>query len=134
MLDAIASAPFLRLDAKDEEPAAAEQVVEASIAAAPIVPTPVFEAPAESEPAPEPAAILSAPEPEPAAEPLAAPESATADLEIASTASETRPEVTQESQAEPRRHAIHGQPAEDPPAAGEKTPRKAGWWSRRKTG
>jgi hypothetical protein len=35
--------------------------------------------------------------------------------------------------AEARWHAIHGAPSTDEPAA-DKAPRKAGWWSRRKTG
>jgi len=134
MLDSIASAPFLKMETAEAEPAIAPEAVTAAIAAPPIAPTPVFDAPAESEPGPAQATILTEAEPEQLAEPAAAPESATADLEFASTAPETQPEVTQESQAETRRHAIHGQPAEEAPAAEEKAPRKAGWWNRRKTG
>ncbi len=124
MLDSIASAPFLVAAA-----AAIEAQVEAPSApldAPPIAAAPVFAAPAESEPEP----VVTAREPEPAI-PVA--KAAPADLEIASSPAEPQSAETAESQAEARRHAIHGAPDADEPSP-DKAPRKAGWWSRRKTG
>lgn len=124
MLDSIASAPFLVAAA-----AAIEAQVEAPSApldAPPIAAAPVFAAPAESEPEP----VVTAREPEPAI-PVA--KAAPADLEIASSPAEPQSAETAESQAEARRHAIHGAPDADEPSP-DRAPRKAGWWSRRKTG
>ena len=133
MLDAIASAPFLFIQAAAEPEPAVEP---APLAAAPIEPTPVFAAPVESEPeeAPAPAPVAVAePEPDPA------PVVAAADHEIAASAPEPAPvaapaeDAAQAAAAEARRHAIHGSPEESQPSEGS-APRKAGWWSRRKTG
>ena len=124
MLDSIASAPFLVAAA-----AAIEAQIEAPSApldAPPIAAAPVFAAPAESEPEP----VVTAREPEPAI-PVA--KAAPADLEIASSPAEPQSAETAESQAEARRHAIHGAPDADEPSP-DRAPRKAGWWSRRKTG
>jgi len=142
MLDAIASAPFLLVAAAPEP----EPVVEpAPLAAAPIEPTPVFEAPPEGEvvePAPVPAPVIAAAEPAPAAtpEPVPAPAAAPAEHEIAASPAEAAPVVVQPeppapeaAPAEPRRHAIHGEPDASAPTDSP-APRKAGWWSRRKTG
>ena len=129
MLDAIASAPFLVAAAPEVEEA--PEPVSAPLDAPPIAATPVFEAPAEHAPEPDRPAVVN----EPAPEPAAAVETAAFHHEIASTAAEPVPAKTPESTPEPRRHSIHGQPAEEPPATGDQTPpRKAGWWSKRKTG
>jgi len=125
MLDAIASAPFLVVVTPQE------QEVEQSatpLELAPVEAVPVVQTPLEREPEQQlaPAAI------ETKAEPV--------DHEIAATApeassvesvAEAAPETP--AQAEARRHAIHGSPDESEPAP-DKAPRKAGWWSRRKTG
>jgi len=134
MLDAIASAPFLFLQAVAEP----EPVVEpAPLEAPPIEPTPVFAAPVESEheeaPAVEPV-LAAKPEPEPAA--VVA--EVVAHHEIAASApqpapAETPAESASAAAAEAKRHAIHGSPEESQPSDGA-PPRKAGWWSRRKTG
>jgi ribonuclease E len=130
MLDAIASAPFLVLAAPEAE--AAPEPAPAPLDAPPIAATPVFQAPAESEPEPVRPVVENAPDP--VEEPVTVAEVPPAHHEIASTAPEPQPEIAQESSADTRRHAIHGQPDDDPPATEEKAPRKAGWWSRRKTG
>ncbi len=143
MLDAIASAPFLLIAAAPEPEPAVEP---APLAAAPIEPTPVFAAPPESEVA-EPAQMAPAPvarpkpaTPEPAPAPAAAPVTASAEHEIAASPVEApvaapEPELPAPTaaEAEARRHAIHGNP-EAPAPADDPAPRKAGWWSRRKTG
>jgi ribonuclease E len=129
MLDAIASAPFLvaATPAAEEAPESAS----APLDAPPIAATPVFEAPAEHAPEPDHPAVVNEPVPEPAA----AVEAAPVHHEIASTAAEPQPAKTPETTTEPRRHSIHGQPAEEPQATGDqRPPRKAGWWSKRKTG
>jgi ribonuclease E len=125
MLDSIASAPFLVAapTAIEAEPVESPS---APLDAPPIAAAPVFAAPAESEPEP----VVTAREPEPA---LPAAAKAPADLEIASSPAEPQPAVTAEAQAEARRHAIHGAPDANEPSP-DKAPRKAGWWSRRKTG
>jgi len=142
MLDSIASAPFLvaaiaaiaAIEA--DEPAPVDTAPSAPLDAPPIAAAPVFAVPAEGEPepvvpepfVPEPAVISrTAQPPAPKLKP------AQADLEIASSPAEPESAETAEAQAEARRHAIHGAPdADEPPP--EKAPRKAGWWSRRKTG
>ena len=130
MFDFLASAPFLTANPAEEpeEPS----VEPAPLAAAPIEPTPVFEAPSEA----EPAELLTVPAKPEAQEP--APPQA-ADHEIAATAAqasrvESQPEPAPDpaDRVETRRHAIHGEP-EDPAPTGE-APRKAGWWNRRRTG
>ena len=125
MLDSIASAPFLVAAAAAPEAEPVESP-SAPLDAPPIAAAPVFAAPAESEPEP----VVTAREPEPA---LPAAAKAPADLEIASSPAEPQPAVTAEAQAEARRHAIHGAPDSGEPSP-DKAPRKAGWWSRRKTG
>ena len=125
MLDSIASAPFLVAAAAALEAEPVESP-SAPLDAPPIAAAPVFAAPAESEPEP----VVTAREPEPA---LPAAAKAPADLEIASSPAEPQPAVTAEAQAEARRHAIHGAPDSGEPSP-DKAPRKAGWWSRRKTG
>jgi ribonuclease E len=129
MLDAIASAPFLVAAAPAAEEA--PEPVSPPLDAPPIAATPVFEAPADQAPEPDHPAVVNEPVPEPAATVEAAP----VHHEIASTAAEPQPANTPESTTEPRRHSIHGQPAEEAPATGDQPPpRKAGWWSKRKTG
>jgi ribonuclease E len=131
MLDAIASAPFLVAAAPEVEEA--PEPASAPLDAPPIAATPVFEAPAENAPEPERPAVVNEPAPEPESE--AAVEVAPVHHEIASTAAEPAPAKTPESTSEPRRHSIHGQPVDEPPATSDQTPpRKAGWWSKRKTG
>ena len=125
MLDSIASAPFLVAAAAAAE-APPVEAPSAPLDAPPIVAAPVFAAPAESEP--EPVVITREPEPV-----LPAATAAPADLEIASSPADPQSAETAESQAEARRHAIHGTPDADEPSP-DKSPRKAGWWSRRKTG
>ena len=139
----LASAPFLVI-APVAEP---EPVVEtaAPLQAPEIKATPVFAAPVEEEhgetdhqAAPAPVAAV-----EQAAEPVrakVAPPAPEPDHEIAATAPQPAPAEPQpapsasaEAQAEARRHAIHGAP-EDPAPAGDSAPKKAGWWSKRKTG
>jgi ribonuclease E len=134
MLDFLASAPFLVAQAAPEPEPAIEP---APLEAAPIEPTPVFAAPAESEPAEAVAATPVEPE-VPAPEPAAS--VAPAEHEIAASAPqpaavESEPEsaAAAAEAAEARRHAIHGEP-ETPAPASDQAPRKAGWWSRRKTG
>ncbi len=143
MLDSIASAPFLILAPVAEPEAVIETA--APLAAPPIEATPVFAAPVEEEhgetdhqdaPAPV-AAVEQAPEPVRAKVAPPAPEP---DHEIAATSPQPAPAepkpspaATAAEQAEARRHAIHGAP-EDPAPAGDSAPKKAGWWSKRKTG
>ncbi len=127
MLDAIASAPFLTFAAPviaDESPA---ESTPPPVQVAPMETVPVFAAPPQSEPQPAETASES---PKPAPAPV--------EHEIAATAAEPAPVETvappaPETAAEVRRHAIHGSP-DEPAAAPENAPRKAGWWSRRKTG
>ncbi len=128
MLDAIASAPFLRVVAAMQEPEEAPaQVVSAPLEAVPVQAVPVFEAPAERESS-EPEAVHASVE-----------TPRKVDHEIAATRTEApaeqpaRQEQPAESaQAEPRWHPIHGTP--EPEAVAEKAPQKKGWWSRSKTG
>jgi ribonuclease E len=136
MLDFLAAAPFLvaQTAPEPEEPAAEP----APLAAAPIEPTPVFEAPADSEPT---EAVAAAPEPQAQAQPVAArpaPEPAP-DHEIAASAPQPAPVESRHEPAAPaaetaetRRHAIHGEP--EAPAPSGEAPRKVGWWNRRRTG
>jgi ribonuclease E len=142
MLDAIASAPFLLVQALPQpEPEAAQ------LEAAAIAPAPVFEAPAEGEhqtttalePAPVPPLVTPAPGPE--ATPLDVLDEAVAEHEIAASAPQPEPEpvespaedAVEAAAAEARRHAIHGSPEDSQPSEAA-APRKSGWWSRRKTG
>jgi ribonuclease E len=134
MLDFLAAAPFLvaQTAPEPEEPAAEP----APLAAAPIEPTPVFEAPADSEPT---EAVAAAPEPQAqpvAARPAPEPEP---DHEIAASAPQPAPVESRHEPVAPaaeaveaRRHAIHGEP--EVPAPSGEAPRKAGWWNRRRTG
>ena len=137
MLDSIASAPFL---------IAATVVEPVALDAAPIEPAPVFAAPVESEPVDVAApmkAVEPAAAPMPVTEPVRAKIAAPAtepEHEIAATAPQPAPAepqpappATAEEQAEARRHAIHGAPEEPAPADGQ-APKKAGWWSKRRTG
>jgi hypothetical protein len=80
----------------------------------PVAPEPVRVEIAPVTTAPEHEIAASAPQPAPA-EPKPA------------------PAPTAEEQAEARRHAIHGMPEVPAPADGQ-APKKAGWWSKRKTG
>ena len=126
MLDAIASAPFLVVVTPQEQEA--EQNA-APVEAAPVEAVPVFEAPVEREPEPQQAAPVAA---EPKAEPVDHEIAATApEAPVVESVAEAAPETP--AQAEARRHAIHGSPDESEPSP-DKAPRKAGWWSRRKTG
>jgi ribonuclease E len=126
MLDAIASAPFLVVVTPQEQEA--EQNA-APVEAAPVEAIPVFEAPVEREPEPQQAAPVAA---EPKAEPVDHEIAATApEAPVVESVAEAAPETP--AQAEARRHAIHGSPDESEPSP-DKAPRKAGWWSRRKTG
>jgi len=145
MLDSIASAPFL-IAAVVAEP---DSVIEtaAPLDAPPIVATPVFEAPAERE-REDAAPAVAAMEPVTPVEPVApepvrveiAPVPTAPEHEIAASAPQPAPAEpkpapapTAEEQAEARRHAIHGTPELSAPADGQ-APKKAGWWSKRKTG
>ena len=132
MLDAIASAPFLVAaqaaaltpeEPETSEPDIAEQpqpVVEA-VEFEPVAETLVNEEPefvAQDEPdheiaasAPEPVMEAKAPEPVPEASAI---------------------ESAEDQSAEARRHSIHGAPDEAPKEPS--SPRRMGWWSRRKTG
>ncbi len=132
MLDAIASAPFLVVVTPQEHEA--EQNA-APLDAAPVEAMPVFESPVETPADREP----EQPSRQQEVAPVAA-ETRPADHEIAAREPEAptvepveqaAPEPS--SSAETRRHAIHGAPEESEPSP-EKAPRKAGWWSRRKTG
>ncbi|MEZ6028219.1 MAG: Rne/Rng family ribonuclease [Hyphomonadaceae bacterium] len=143
MLDAIASAPFLVAALAEPEPPATEEQPTASADIPAIIAAPVFEAPVEPEAEPQMAeaepepALEVASEPVPAPEPVIAAEeeeAAPAHLEIAATVPEPQSAAELEPSAEARRHAIHGAPDDDQPAAEEKAPRRTGWWSRRKTG
>ncbi len=142
MLDAIASAPFLIVAAapQEEEPASTV-VVETPVAAA--SPEPAAR-PARAEAAPAIAVAVEAPaksEPDQPKREMSQLESRPADHEIAATAPEAahvaepvvQADTETAAQAEARRHAIHGTPEETAPTS-DKAPRKAGWWSRRKTG
>jgi len=124
MLDAIASAPFLVVVTPQEQEA--EQNA-APVETVPVAVVPAFEAPAESEPAKQEVAPVEA-ETRPADHEIAATEPEATIVESVEQAASAQPE-----QAESRRHAIHGAPEESEPTP-EKAPRKAGWWSRRKTG
>ena len=136
MLDAIASAPFLIVAAAPPEedtstPVVAEVVAapraETPLQAAPVEAVPVFEAPAESEPD-QPASEM--PQAKPA---LSDHEIAATEPEAAVVEKPVELAPAESAQVESRRHAIHGDPEETSPAS-DKAPRKAGWWSRRKTG
>ena len=130
MLDFLASAPFL-VAQPDAEPEPEAAIEPAPLAAAPIEPTPVFEAPPES----ETAEIVAAPparQPEPAAPPAADHEIAASAPQPAVVESQPEPAASAVDTAEARRHAIHGEPEDPAPAA--EAPRKAGWWNRRRTG
>jgi ribonuclease E len=131
MFDFLASAPFLAAkDAPEPEVPAVEPAP--PLAAAPIEPTPVFEAPTEPELS-ESEPIPSKPEAqEPAPTKAADHEIAASAPQPARVASEPEPAADPADPVEARRHAIHGEP-EDPAPRGE-TPRKAGWWNRRRTG
>ena len=117
MLDAIASAPFLYVAAAPEpEPAPESVPVPAT------EPVETMAEPVRERREPE-VATRPQPEPEPvAAMPIPAPEPAPA-MAVAEPA----------PPPEPRLHPIHGAPGTEP-AEEKAAPRKAGWWSRKKTG
>ena len=141
MLDSIASAPFLVAIAAVEP-----EVRPAPLEVAPIKPAPVFAAPPEvehpenqHEEAPAPAMAVEPVKPEPVRIEIA-PVPADPEHEIAASAPQPAPAepkpapaTTADEQAEARRHAIHGAPEAPAPADGQ-APKKAGWWSKRKTG
>ncbi|MFT3724958.1 MAG: Rne/Rng family ribonuclease [Hyphomonadaceae bacterium] len=128
MLDAIASAPFLTFAQPIVAEEAPAEAAPPAAQAAPMETAPVFAAPPQSEPQPTETA---AERPEPAPAPV--------EHEIAATAEEPAPVETvappapEPASTDTRRHAIHGS-SDEPAGAPDSTPRKAGWWSRRKTG
>ncbi|MBI1361652.1 MAG: Rne/Rng family ribonuclease [Alphaproteobacteria bacterium] len=136
MLDAIASAPFLPAPGEGGVPEGglgAEAVVE-------VVGQPVGETeqPAAVEPAaddheiaatePE-AAEAATPESDPDPEPETQPAPAVATEAAEPDQAEDEPALAEA----PRQHALHG-PIEEPAPAPEGTPRRFGWWSRKKAG
>jgi ribonuclease E len=128
MLDAIASAPFLFIAA----PAAAEPQQEAGFE--PVEELQPAAAIAEVEPALETPAYGEQPEilrPREADHEIAAsaPEPV---VEIKASEPVTEAPAVESQPAEQRRHSIHGAPEEEPKEPS--TPRRMGWWSRRKTG
>jgi ribonuclease E len=124
MLDAIASAPFLVVVTPQEQES--EQNAPPP-EATPVETAAVFEAPVQSEPEPQEAAPVATKTMQVDHE-IAASEPEAPSVEPVEQAASEIP-----AQAETRRHAIHGAPEESEPTS-DKAPRKAGWWSRRKTG
>jgi ribonuclease E len=121
MLDAIASAPFLPLPGEASQEAVAEPSPDATIEAQEAASASAADheiAATAPEPAPAPVIAESPAEPAERPEPPAAAEPSPAEPAAAD---------------EGRRHALHG-PIEEPTPAPEGTPRKFGWWNRKKAG
>jgi ribonuclease E len=136
MLDAIASAPFL-LPAIEPEPEVVESVVNhVDVVEAPPIPVDepspapefVTDALAIAEALPVPEAVLESALSAGDAEPI--PEVQPVETSVYVHAQPT-PEPTPEPPAEPARHPLHGEITEVKPSD---TPRKAGWWSKKKAG
>jgi ribonuclease E len=136
MLDAIASAPFL-LPAIEPEPEVAEPVANhVEIAAAPPIPVDepspapefVTDALAMAEAPPIPEAVLESALSAAEAEPVPAVQPVEASVHVPV---QPHPEPTAEPAPEPVRHPLHGEITEVKPSD---TPRKAGWWSKKKAG
>ncbi|MBU6320119.1 MAG: ribonuclease E/G [Alphaproteobacteria bacterium] len=147
-LDAIASAPFLiaaPIDEASEEEAtasAADQTVSAAAETPPLPPI-APEAPpppvtSEAEKTPVETALeheIASSDLQPDAEPIAPPAAPTVSLEVENAG--TGDAATEETEradagetARERSHPLHGVVIEPEP----KTPRKTGWWSRRRSG